>query len=109
MKPVIFILLFVFTAFSVFSMGKKEKTNDSSAEKTITGKIRIYGNEPHTFVGIIDEKGTEYAVYSPSQEGELRKLQGHLIEFVVIFLDEPKGFGRLQGGTVTPVRWKVIQ
>jgi hypothetical protein len=31
--------------------------------KTLTGRIQIYGNEPHTFAGIIDEDGTEYAIY----------------------------------------------
>ena len=78
----------------------------------ITGRVQIYGNEPHTFVGIIDQQdGTEYAVYPPSKEEELRGLQGHLIEFTVIKQDEPMGLGGLQlkGGTVTVVEWRIVR
>ena len=75
----------------------------------ILGMVRIYGNEPHTFVGIRSEDGIEYAVYPPSQERELRRLQGHLIEFTVIFPDEGDGSLVLRGGTVTPVSWRLIQ
>jgi len=71
----------------------------------ITGKIQIYGTEPHTFVGILDDNGTEYAVYSPLYEQDLRRLQGHIIEFTVVLLDEPKNYGGLflKGGTVIPI------
>jgi len=77
----------------------------------ITGRVKIYGNEPHTFAGIVDEKGTEFAVYPPEQEEKLRQLQGYLIEFTVIFLDEPKGEGALylKGGTVNPLEWSIIR
>jgi hypothetical protein len=76
----------------------------------ITGTVQIYGNEPHTFAGIAGENGKEYAIYPPSSEDELRALQGHLIDFTVIILDEPKGYGSLflRGGTVTPVEWRII-
>jgi len=82
-----------------------------SMENTIKirGQIQIYGNEPHTFVGIAAEDGTEYAVFPPAKEDELRMLQGHLIEFTVVLLDEPQGFGSLflKGGTVTPIKWEI--
>jgi len=94
-------------------LGKKENTQCFSVENTmkILGRTQIYGNEPHTFVGIIDENGTEYAVYPPSQEEKLKTLQGHLIEFTVVLLDEPKGDGSifLKGGTVTVVKWELVQ
>ena len=77
----------------------------------IIGTIQVFGNEPRTFVGIVDQDKTEYAVYPPSREEELRRLQGHLIEFTVVFLDEPHGPGSLflKGGTVTPIKWEIIQ
>ena len=77
----------------------------------ITGMVRIFGNEPHTYVGIVDEGGTEYAVYPRSVEDELRKLQGRLIVFTVTVLAEPKGEGGmyLKGGTVTPLTWEIIR
>jgi hypothetical protein len=112
----------------VYSFGKKEKNDpkplpvetpdiveqlDTGLEnmKKLTGRVQIYGSEPRTFVGIVDEQGTEFAVYPPSQEEELRKLQGYLIEFTVIFLEEPQGNGSLylKGGTVTPVKWEIIR
>jgi hypothetical protein len=77
----------------------------------ITGTVQIYGNEPHTFAGIAGENGEEYSIYPPSCEDELRTLQGRLIDFTVIILDEPKGYGGLflRGGTVTPVEWRIIR
>jgi hypothetical protein len=114
----------------MFPFGKKEKKNGAehssnsstaetaaieslpTAQTKILGRVQIYGNEPHTFVGIVDQNGTEYAVYPSSQEEELRKLQGYLIEFTVVFLDEeePQSYGGLflKGGTVTPVTWEIL-
>jgi hypothetical protein len=112
-------ILFAFAVLSVFSCGTvagdqlEPGEPGSSGGNTIkiTGTVQIYGNEPHTFVGIVDESRVEYAVYPPSKEAELRKLQGHLIEFTVIMLDEPKGEGSmyLKGGTVTPLSWEIIR
>ena len=135
MKVILFTFLFIILAFNAFSLGKKEADNtsvytpDNSVEPinagnqlensmenrmenttTIRGKIQIYGSEPHTFVGIVAENGTEYAVFPPSKEEELRMLQGYLIEFTVVLSDEPQGFGSmfLRGGTVTPIEWKIL-
>ena len=109
MRFIAFVLCFILSSLSVFSC-----SSDSSVENTtkITGMVQVYGNEPHTFVGIVDEAGVEYAVYPASQEEELRKLQGHLIEFTVIFMDDPPRTEAglyLRGGTVTPVRWVIIR
>ena len=61
-------------------------------------------------MGIADEKRIEYAD-PQEQEEKLRNLQGHLIEFTVILLEKPQGYGSLflKGGTVTPVSWEIIQ
>jgi hypothetical protein len=118
------VILFALAVLGVFSCGtaasdQREQDspgNSPSASKVentakITGMVQVYGNEPHTFVGIVDEKGIEYAVYPPSSEAELIKLQGHLIAFTVIVLDEPKGEGGLylKGGTVTPLSWEILR
>jgi len=118
------LIVIALAALSVFSCGtaasdQREQglpietplaTNVENTGK-ITGMVQVYGNEPHTYVGIIEGNGTEYAVYPSSSEDELRKLQGHLIEFTVIFLDEPKGEGGLylKGGTVTPLGWEILR
>jgi hypothetical protein len=132
MKFTFFILLYVFVTFAAFSFGRREGEKKDSqeppvyintvdianqanagAENTIKiiGRIQIYGNEPNTFVGIVDENGAEYAVYAPAREEELRKLQGHLINFTVVFLYEPQGYGSLflKGGTVMPIEWEIIR
>jgi len=127
MKLIVFLLFFVCITPNVFPCGRKEKNNVQPATAEtfgaaeqintgtenmtkLTGRVQIYGSEPHTFAGIVDENGTEFAVYPPEQEEELRKLQGHLIEFTVVFLDDPRGYGSLflRGGTVTPVKWEII-
>jgi len=112
-------ILFAFAVLSVFSCGTasgeqiKLEPLASKLETNvrITGMVHIYGNEPFTFAGIVDENGTEYAVYPPDKDAELRKLQGHLVAFTVIMLDEPKGEGGLylKGGTVTPLSWEIIR
>jgi hypothetical protein len=115
MKFVLITLVFVFTAFNVFSAGIRDSMNeniDNNIEyKTIVGRVQVYGNSPFTFVGIIDENDTEYAVYPPAKERELRALQGHLIRFTVILFDEPRGPGgfSLRGGTVEPINWEIIE
>ena len=125
MKVLFSVFFLLLVTFSVFSFGKKDMNNSSQCAAAgnttadngggstvkITGRIQIYGNEPHTFAGIIDENGVEYAIYPPSKEDELRTLQGYVIEFIVEMLDEPRGLGGLQlrGGTVTPVEWRIIE
>lgn len=110
-KSVLFFVMFTIAPFFLFSSGIKEEMNNAEGAVKITGKIEIYGSEPHTFVGIVDENGTEYAVHAPSREDELRRLQGRLIEFTVVFLDDPQVFGSLflKGGTVEPLGWVIIR
>jgi hypothetical protein len=127
-KAIVFLLFFTFIIPNVFACGRKEKKNsppvtvenfstegqnNSGTGNVIKliGRVQIYGNEPHTFVGITDEKGTEFAVYPPEQEEKLRQLQGRLIEFTVIVLDEPRGYGSLflNGGTINPIEWSIIR
>jgi len=113
MKTIIFVI--VFTALIVFScrtVNSTEKTNaeNISMENTskIIGRVVIFGNEPRTDVGIVDTDGIEYAVFPRSVGNELRQLQGNLIEFTVILLDEPQIVG-FRGGTVTPIKWEFRQ
>jgi hypothetical protein len=75
----------------------------------ITGRVQIYGNEPHTFAGIIDEKGVAYAAYPQEKAKELEKFQGRLIEFEVEFVDDPQIYNRLEGGVITPLKWRIIK
>ena len=107
-------MVFIFLSSGIFALGKGEcnkKEVEVETMETITGRIVIFGSEPHTFMGIVADDGTEYAVYSPAREAELRRLQGHKIEFTVVFLDEQQTYGSLflKGGTVSPIEWKVLE
>lgn len=131
MKFFFFAIVFITAGFCLFSMGSTEAVKNpetaaavntdpiepdrgAGTNKEITmklcGRVEIYGSEPHTFAGIIDENGTEYAIYPPSREEILKSLQGQLYEFEVILLDKPEAYGSLflKGGTVTPVKWERI-
>jgi hypothetical protein len=139
MKLSFFILLLVLIAANAFPSGRRKAQDGQGASsagvinpaddkpakavgtngradvevdnvKKIVGRVRIYGSDPHTFAGISGEDGIEYSIYPPEKEEEIRSLQGHLIEFTVILLDEPQGFGSLflKGGTISPVEWKIL-
>ncbi|MDR1301205.1 MAG: hypothetical protein LBK43_01890 [Treponema sp.] len=80
--------------------------------QTIRCRVEVYGNEPHTYVGILSEAdGKLYAVYPPEQEAKLRVLQGRRLEMTLRFLEKPQGYGSLflKDGTVNPVSWKIVE
>ena len=116
MKLVFLVLVFIMTAFNVFPNGIKESMNSEVEQvgagretSIIIGRVEVYGNEPRTFVGIVDEDGVEYAVYPPAKEAELRRLQGNLIKFTVVFVEENIFASMfLKGGTVEPVSWEIL-
>ncbi|MCL2602048.1 MAG: hypothetical protein FWD91_04455 [Treponema sp.] len=123
MKFLVFVMFFIAIHASLFSVGRKEQADNlqiveserGGAERggavQVVGRVQIYGSEPHTFVGIVDTDSNEYAIYPATQEEALRKLQGHLLAFTVIFMDEPRGYGAtfLNGGTVTVLTWEIIR
>ena len=130
MKKITFFIILGLIPICMFSFGRREQSinsnehqietiesNDSRTDndmenlKIIVGRVEIFGNVPNTYVGIIEEKGKRYSVYPPSQEEALRDLQGYDIEFNVILLDTPQGYGSLflRDGTVTPLSWVIIQ
>lgn len=90
------------------------ESTSSVKEKTelIRGRVKIYGNEPHTYAGIETEDQSKiYAVSPPELDKVIRELQGHLIEFKVRILPKPEGGASmfLNDGTVTPLAWKIIE
>ncbi|MCL2721450.1 MAG: hypothetical protein FWD47_08945 [Treponema sp.] len=107
----VLLLIFIITVNIISCKTFKNKKN-AGMETTavITGSIVIFGNEPFSYAGIVDINGTAYNIIPRSTADELSRLQGHIIEFTVIFPDEQiQGYGSLPGGTVTPISWKIIQ
>ena len=70
----------IICGFSVFSMGK---VSDS-----VEGYIKVYGNEPHTYLGIETQDGKVFVLKAEkelldelqNQQGYLLKLDGKFIE-----------------------------
>jgi len=106
---IIFIAIIFLNAFSCKTVNNIDNSNNENSF-VITGRIEIYGNEPFTYVGIVDVNNVAYNVEPSSAANELRSMQGNLMEFTVIFPEEQiKGYGSLPGGTVTPISWKIIR
>lgn len=75
-----------------------------SQETVLRGMVKIYGNEPHTEVGIETVPGGKvYAVRPPEKAEELRAMQGRLLEFTVTIRAT-----RMPGleGTATVLSWR---
>ena len=72
------IILFIFViqnicGFSLFSMGK---VSDS-----VEGYINIYGNEPHTYLGLETQDGLVFVLKAEEEIlSELQNQQGYLLE-----------------------------
>jgi len=76
-------------------------------EETLRGTIKIYGSEPHTWVGVETiPDGKVYALVPPEKADEFRKLQGRLLELRVVFQDAalPPSLPPADG-LVSPLSW----
>jgi hypothetical protein len=124
MKNIGYHLFAVFTLLIVLSCATVNRTEtavevvnevvvEEKVEDTIqiTGRIVIFGNEPFIYAGIVAEDGLNYAIYPEETERELMALQGYLIEFTVIPMEEEKVYGSLflRGGTVKPISWEIVR
>ena len=75
-KNLVFIIL-IFSTIVCFAYSKP-KQDDSV---TVTGLIRIIGNEPFTFTGIVSDSGEMYFLNGDQEVlKELRKTQGKKIQ-----------------------------
>lgn len=66
-----------------FSMARKPQeaaSQEISRQVTVTGLVGVYGNEPHTWLGFVDQQGTDYGLDGPAELLEsLRTMQGILL------------------------------
>ena len=64
----------IICGFSLFSMGK--------APDSVEGYVKVYGNVPHTYLGIETQDGKVFAIKAEKEVlSELKKQQGYLIKF----------------------------
>lgn len=91
---------------SFFAFSGRDKVEASVVQPvTLVGQIGVYGNEPHTWLGFVDQKGVEYALdATPEMIKDLRSLQGVLLEISGFLETVPEdqllGYQILSGGTI---------
>lgn len=103
-----FVVLFTLGCIigSLFAFSGREKMEATALQPvTVVGLIGVYGNEPHTWLGFVDQKGKEYALdATPEMIKELRSLQGILLEISGFLETVPEGqllgYQILSGGTI---------
>jgi hypothetical protein len=70
----------------------------SASGQKLTGSVRVYGSEPHTWTGIKDERdGRVYMIGDPEKESELRSLQGRRVEFTVKIISGSRPYPPVDG------------
>ncbi|MDR0557950.1 MAG: hypothetical protein LBG43_08825 [Treponema sp.] len=76
----------------------------------IIGAVKVFGNEPHTFAGIVTADGKRYGVSPREKEAALRRLQGRTVEFTARLLEKPEENAALflKDGTVEPLSWRIV-
>jgi hypothetical protein len=115
----VFLIMFMAIAFCpfLFAGGKKDAAaTDGAGDEgagqivRITGKVTLFGNEPHTFAVIVTVDGKQYGISPAEKEAAMRHLQGHVVEFTVQFLEKQKedAIFFLKDGTVTPLSWRIV-
>lgn len=75
----ILVILQIICSFSIFAMAKNQ---------SITGYVNVYGNEPHTYLGLKSQDGTVFTLKADKEtldeiqkkQGELLQLSGKIIE-----------------------------
>lgn len=107
--------LFVLTlalALPGFAFGGRDKAEPADSQLvTVVGQIGVYGNEPHVWLGFVDQKGVEYALDAPAGTlQELRGMQGIILEITgkleKTSEGQPVGFQALSGGTLHVEQYK---
>ncbi|MDR0374476.1 MAG: hypothetical protein LBH85_01960 [Treponema sp.] len=114
MKTLLFITLFMAASFhnGLFAGGEKDEPQAGEGESgrimRVTGEVKIFGNEPHTFAVIVTVDGKRYGVSPPEKEAALRRLQGRTLECTVRILEKGDAALFLKDGTVEPLSWRIV-
>ena len=110
-KLILLLLTTIFMTLSVFSYSKphKEITGDVK-----TGFVKIYGNEPFTFVGFRTQDGEEYRLLADDDVLSLfRQKQGFLIRITGKIEEQNDEntfhFQNLKDGVFKVESWEVIE
>ena len=115
MKKILLSLLLIFTAIFGFSYSKPK--HDDSV--TVKGMIRVYGNEPFTFIGIVCDSGEQYSLKGDIEVLKaLRNIQGKKVQIKGLLetlekTDEEKAVllvpNTLKNGNLNVIEWKLVE
>ena len=118
MKKILLSLLLIFTAIFCFSYSKPK--HDDSV--TVKGMIRVYGNEPFTFIGIICDSGEQYSLKGDKEVlKELRNTQGKKVQIKGLpektekseMQNQEKAVllvpNTLKNGNLNVIEWKLVE
>lgn len=109
MKKTILLISLLFATFLCFAFSKADK-NQKNLDQ-VTGLIRVYGNEPFTFLGIETEDGKLYSIKADKKlTSELQSSQGNQIEIKgTIEKAEENTLNRLKDGFIIVSEWKLVK
>ena len=109
MKKYLIFFLMLCSMGLCFAYSKPNKAASNS--NTVTGYIKVYGNEPFTFIGLETENDKQYTLKASDQVlEELRKAQGKKIEINgTIEKSEKASMNELKDGNLIVLEWKVVK
>lgn len=110
MKKRINKIIFIFSILSISMILCSYSKNN---QKTIKGYIRVYGNEPFTYIGIKTAENKEYSIAADDKVyKELKKTQGKEIQISGIIIYPEKDAlepGMLKDGKIEVIEWKYVK
>lgn len=99
----------------LFGMSGKKKAQDA-ALRTVseTGLIKVMGNEPHTWLLLVTQDGSKYAIEAENDTlSALRQMQGVLLEITGVLepaqLEGKAGFQQASGGTILVQEFSAVK
>ena len=113
MKKILLALILITTSAILSAYSKPIK----NAEMTLTGLVKVYGNEPVTFLGLKTDDGREFKIQADQNTlSELQNNQGYKIEITGIVekpakiksQDQAISLDSLKDGKIIVAKWKSL-
>lgn len=113
MKKILLALILITTSAILSAYSKPIK----NAEMTLTGLVKVYGNEPVTFLGLKTDDGREFKIQADQNTlSELQNNQGYKIEITGIVekpakiksQDQVISLDSLKDGKIIVAKWKSL-
>ncbi|MCI7567242.1 MAG: hypothetical protein MST05_11110 [Treponema sp.] len=113
MKKILLALMLITTS-AILSAYSKPIQN---TEMTLTGLVKVYGNEPVTFLGLKTDDGREFKIQADQNTlSELQNNQGYKIEITGIVekpakiksQDQAISLDSLKDGKIIVAKWKSL-